>query len=67
MPDTLCEVNHSCRGQAAACCGGAQNFRRMRVRSMTRTSYDVAANRFLLIGCIGVVALIATLLIAALR
>jgi hypothetical protein len=31
------------------------------------TRYDVAANRFLLIGCIGVVALIAALLIAALQ
>lgn len=27
--------------------------------------YDIAANRFLLIGCIGVVALIAALLVAA--
>ena len=31
------------------------------------TSYDIAANRFLLIGCTGMVVLIVTLLIAALR
>jgi hypothetical protein len=32
-----------------------------------RTSEDVIANRFLLIGCSGIIALIVTLLIAAAR
>lgn len=31
------------------------------------TGYDIAANRFLLIGCTGIVALIVALLVAALR
>ena len=31
------------------------------------TSYDVVANRFLLVGCSGIIALIVTLLIVALR
>lgn len=33
----------------------------------TMTSYDLIANRFLLVGCAGIVTLIVTLLFAALR
>ena len=44
---------------------GGWKLREDVMRSMT--SYDVAANRFLLIGCAGIVALIVTLLVAALR
>jgi hypothetical protein len=32
-----------------------------------RTSYEIAANRYLLIGCAGLITLIVTLLVAALR
>jgi hypothetical protein len=35
------------------------------VRSVN--SYDLAANRFLLVGCAGIITLIVTLLVAALR
>jgi hypothetical protein len=44
---------------------GGRKLREDDMRSMT--SHDVAANRFLLIGCAGILALIVTLLVAALR
>jgi hypothetical protein len=44
-------------------CGVAQTEDVVR----SSTSYDVVANRFLLVGCSGIIALIVTLLIVALR
>lgn len=61
---TDCEINHSCRRRCRAVLVDWKPLETV-VRSMT--SYDIAANRFLLLGCAGIIMLIVTLLFAALR
>lgn len=59
-----CETHHSSPNKA---CGKLRGWKMREGVVRSVNSYDVVANRFLLIGCAGIITLIVTLLVAALR